>query len=121
MIKLKKVNRFNKKLKPVNFSNAKKGKNQLSKLNRRKTAIWLKKKKIKQAGLDLLKQDHKKREAINVAKKRIWPYKKTKKNIQYFKIVDGVYSSYWLGKLINMFILKGKKKVNIKNYLFNFF
>jgi len=45
MIKLKKVNRFNKKLKPVNFSNAKKGKNQLSKLNRRKTAIWLKKKK----------------------------------------------------------------------------
>jgi len=75
MIKLKKVNRFNKKLKPVNFSNAKKGKNQLSKLNRRKTAIWLKKKKIKQAGLDLLKQDHKKREAINVAKKRIWPYK----------------------------------------------
>lgn len=31
-------------------------------------------------------------------------------NIDYFKYTDGIYSSYWVGRFINMFIIKGKKK-----------
>jgi len=42
--------------------------------------------------------------------------KKTKKKkIQHFRALDGVYGSYWLGKFINLFVLKGKKKLISKS------
>ena len=32
-------------------------------------------------------------------------------NVNFFNALDGVYNSYWLGKLINMLVTQGKKKV----------
>lgn len=34
----------------------------------------------------------------------------TAPNKNFFKFADGIYTSYWLGRLTNMFVIKGKKK-----------
>ena len=36
-------------------------------------------------------------------------------NVNFFSALEGVYSSYWLGKLINMLLVQGKKKVATKH------
>jgi hypothetical protein len=40
--------------------------------------------------------------------------KKIPLNIKYFKSLDGIYGSYWLGKFSNFFIRKGKKRLILK-------
>lgn len=36
-------------------------------------------------------------------------------NKHFFKYIEGIYSSYWMGRFLNMFVKKGKKKTAAKH------
>jgi len=47
--------------------------------------------------------------------------KKTNKNVVFYRKLDSIYNSFWLGKLMNFYIKHGKKNLIYKQFYKSFF